>query len=56
MPASKAGLFLNLEPVVGSGLGIVILRERLAGSGQTMSAPPTIAPYVSLRGHGVKGA
>lgn len=29
MPASKAGVFLNLEPVVGSVLGIVILHERL---------------------------
>jgi drug/metabolite transporter (DMT)-like permease len=30
MPASKAGVFLNLEPVVGSVLGIAVLHERLA--------------------------
>jgi drug/metabolite transporter (DMT)-like permease len=29
MPASKAGVFLNLEPVVGAILGVTILRERL---------------------------
>lgn len=31
MPASKAGVFLNLEPVVGSILGIIILGESLSG-------------------------
>lgn len=31
MPASKAGVFLNLEPVVGSVLGTSILGERLGG-------------------------
>ena len=30
MPASKAGVFLNLEPVVGSVLGILVLHEQLA--------------------------
>lgn len=29
MPASRAGVFLNLEPVVGTCLGVVILKERL---------------------------
>lgn len=29
MPASKAGVFLNLEPVVGAILGLAILHERL---------------------------
>ena len=29
MPASKAGVFLNLEPVVGAILGVTILHERL---------------------------
>lgn len=30
MPAAKAGVFLNLEPLVGSILGILILHESLA--------------------------
>jgi drug/metabolite transporter (DMT)-like permease len=29
MPASKAGVFLNLEPVVGAILGMAVLHERL---------------------------
>ena len=29
MPASKAGVFLNLEPVVGTMLGVLILHEQL---------------------------
>ncbi|PYX47878.1 MAG: EamA family transporter [Acidobacteria bacterium] len=29
MPASNAGVFLNLEPVVGTVLGVIILHERL---------------------------
>jgi len=29
MPAARAGVFLNLEPVVGAFLGVVILHERL---------------------------
>lgn len=29
MPASKAGVFLNLEPVVGTVLGVLILHEEL---------------------------
>jgi len=29
MPASKAGIFLNLEPVVGAILGVTVLHERL---------------------------
>jgi drug/metabolite transporter (DMT)-like permease len=33
MPASKAGVFLNLEPVVGTILGVLLLGERLAGAG-----------------------
>ena len=32
MPASRAGVFLNLEPVVGTLLGVVILDERLGVS------------------------
>lgn len=30
MPAARAGVFLNLEPVVGTILGVAILHERLA--------------------------
>jgi drug/metabolite transporter (DMT)-like permease len=33
MPASKAGVFLNLEPVVGTILGVLILHERLGITG-----------------------
>ena len=29
VPASRAGVFLNLEPLVGSCLGVIILQERL---------------------------
>lgn len=29
MPASNAGVFLNLEPVVGTILGVIVLHERL---------------------------
>ena len=29
VPASQAGVFLNLEPVIGSGLGVWMFRERL---------------------------
>ena len=32
MPAARAGVFLNLEPVMGTVLGVAILHERL---GQT---------------------
>lgn len=52
MPASKAGVFLNLEPVVGSLLGILVLHERLArpavlGGAFIIGA----AVYFSLRSH-----
>jgi drug/metabolite transporter (DMT)-like permease len=32
IPASRAGVFLNLEPLVGSLLGVSLLRERLGGA------------------------
>ena len=56
MPASKAGVFLNLEPVVGSVLGIVILHERLAQI--TILGGALIvgtAVYFSLAGTGREG-
>ena len=31
MPAARAGVFLNLEPVIGAALGVIILHERLGG-------------------------
>jgi drug/metabolite transporter (DMT)-like permease len=31
MPAARAGVFLNLEPLVGTTLGVAILGERLGG-------------------------
>lgn len=33
MPAARAGVFLNLEPVVGTILGVAILHERLSAMG-----------------------
>lgn len=33
MPASNAGVFLNLEPVIGTILGVLILHERLGPTG-----------------------
>lgn len=52
MPASKAGVFLNLEPVVGTVLGVTILHERLAST--TIVGGLLIigaAVYFSLRPH-----
>ncbi len=52
MPASNAGVFLNLEPVVGTILGVIILHERLGptailGGFLIIGA----AAYFSLRPH-----
>ena len=33
VPAARAGVFLNLEPLVGTLLGMVILQERLGALG-----------------------
>lgn len=54
MPASKAGIFLNLEPVVGAILGVTVLHERLGqlailGGAFIIGA----AVYFSLRPRGV---
>ena len=56
MPASKAGIFLNLEPVVGSILGILFLNERL-GSMAVLGGALIIgaAVYFSLHPHEKKG-
>jgi drug/metabolite transporter (DMT)-like permease len=52
MPASRAGVFLNLEPVVGSVLGITILHEHL-GKMAILGGLLIIAAavYFSLRPH-----
>jgi len=52
MPASRAGVFLNLEPVVGTVLGVLVLHESLGkmaivGGMLIISA----AVYFSLRPH-----
>ncbi|WP_420238963.1 DMT family transporter [Telmatobacter bradus] len=52
VPAARAGVFLNLEPVVGSVLGVCLLGERLGpfgvlGGGMILAA----AVAISLRGH-----
>ena len=31
LPAAKAGIFFNMEPLVGTLLGILVLKERLGG-------------------------
>ena len=33
LPAARAGIFLNLEPLIGSILGVVVLHERLGAFG-----------------------
>ncbi len=52
MPASRAGVFLNLEPVVGTLLGVLLLHERL---GKTAVAGGLLiiaaAVYVAMRPH-----
>lgn len=52
VPASRAGVFLNLEPVVGSILGVTLLGERLGsfgllGGGMILAS----ALAISMRGH-----
>lgn len=52
MPASKAGVFLNLEPVVGAILGVTVLHERV-GQMAILGGVFIIgaAVYFSLRPH-----
>jgi drug/metabolite transporter (DMT)-like permease len=52
MPAARAGVFLNLEPVVGTLLGMSLLHERL-GSMAVLGGLLIIsaAVYFSLRPH-----
>ena len=52
MPAARAGVFLNLEPVVGTVLGVVVLHERL-GKLAILGGMLIIgaAIYFSLRPH-----
>jgi drug/metabolite transporter (DMT)-like permease len=50
VPASQAGVFLNLEPLIGSCLGVIILRETLGATallGGAMIIGPAI--YFSRR-------
>jgi drug/metabolite transporter (DMT)-like permease len=35
IPASQAGVFLNMEPLMGSILGVTLLREKLGPTGIT---------------------
>ncbi len=52
VPASRAGVFLNLEPVVGSCLGVMILHETLGPTallGAAMILGPAI--YFSRKDH-----
>jgi drug/metabolite transporter (DMT)-like permease len=52
VPASRAGVFLNIEPALGSLLGVELLHERLgpyawAGGGLILAAAITL----TTRGH-----
>ena len=52
MPASRAGVFLNIEPALGSVLGVELLGERLGpfawlGGGLILAAAITL----TTRGH-----
>ena len=50
VPAARAGVFLNLEPVIGTLLGLVILHETLGASGILGGAMIlTSAAYFSRR-------
>jgi drug/metabolite transporter (DMT)-like permease len=50
VPASHAGIFVNLEPLVGAILGVAVLHERLGISALTGGALILIAAgYLSLR-------
>jgi len=52
VPAGRAGVFLNLEPVVGSILGVVILHETLGSLGVLGGAMIVVsAVYFSRRAH-----
>ncbi|HEY7574724.1 MAG TPA: DMT family transporter, partial [Thermoanaerobaculia bacterium] len=58
VPASRAGVYLNLEPVVGATLGVALLHEAvtaglLAGGGLVLAASllaslPSRAPAATL--------
>jgi drug/metabolite transporter (DMT)-like permease len=57
VPASRAGVFLNLEPAMGSLLGVTLLGDRLGplawlGGGLIIAAAITI----TARGHGEAAA
>jgi drug/metabolite transporter (DMT)-like permease len=52
VPASRAGVFLNIEPALGSWLGVQLLGERLGpyawvGGGLILAAAITL----TARGH-----
>ena len=53
VPASRAAVFLNLEPIIGSVLGITLLGERLGAAGWVGGAMIILsAVTMSVRQHG----
>jgi drug/metabolite transporter (DMT)-like permease len=56
VPASRAGVFLNIEPALGSWLGVQLLGDRLGpfawvGGGLILAAAVTL----TMRGHENEG-
>jgi drug/metabolite transporter (DMT)-like permease len=54
VPASQAGVLLNMEPLMGSILGVVVLGERLgpgawAGGGMILAAAVTLTTRSKTR-------
>jgi drug/metabolite transporter (DMT)-like permease len=54
VPASQAGVLLNMEPLMGSVLGVVVLGERLgpsawAGGGLILAAAVTLTTRSKTR-------
>ena len=53
VPASRAAVFLNLEPILGSVLGITLLGERLGAAGWVGGAMIIVsAVTMTVRQHG----
>ncbi len=54
VPASQAGVLLNMEPLIGSLLGVLVLGERLgpsawAGGGLILAAAVTLTTHSKTR-------
>ena len=57
VPASQAGVLLNMEPLMGSLLGVLVLRERLGPSAWVGGAMILLAAVtLTARGRGSAAA